>query len=67
MRPLFIGLISGTSMDGVDAALMDCSGSQPRLAATHTGAYPEEITARLRAAARSKGECGLAELSLIHI
>ena len=61
MRPLFIGLISGTSMDGVDAALVDCSGAQRRLTATHTGAYPEEVAVRLRAAAQSKGECGLAE------
>ncbi len=65
MRPLFIGLISGTSMDGVDAALVDCSGPEPRLAATHTGAYPEEIAVRLRAAARSKGECGLAEAAAL--
>ncbi|MCY3606242.1 MAG: anhydro-N-acetylmuramic acid kinase [Gammaproteobacteria bacterium] len=65
MRPLFIGLISGTSMDGVDAALVDCSGPEPRLAATHTCAYPEEIAVRLRAAARSKGECGLAEAAAL--
>lgn len=65
MRPLFIGLISGTSMDGVDAALMDCSGVQPRLTATHTGAYPEEIGDRLRAAAQSKGKCALAETAAL--
>lgn len=65
MRPLFIGLISGTSMDGVDAALMDCSGAQPRLTATHTGAYPEEIGDRLRAAVQSKGKCALAETAAL--
>lgn len=65
MRPLFIGLISGTSMDGVDAALVDCSGAEPLLAATHTAAYPEELAARLRAAARSTGECGLAEAAAL--
>ena len=61
MRPLFIGLISGTSMDGVDAALVDCSAPQPRLVATHTGAYPEEIATRLRAAVQNEGECALSE------
>ena len=65
MRPLFIGLISGTSMDGVDAALVDCSGAQPRLTATRTGAYPEEVAARLRAAARSKAQCALAEAAAL--
>ena len=65
MRPLFIGLISGTSMDGVDAALVDCSRVQPRLVATHKGAYPAELAARLRAAAQSKGECPLAEVAAL--
>ena len=65
MRPLFIGLMSGTSMDGVDAALVDCSRVQPRLVATHKGAYPAELAARLRAAAQSKGECPLAEVAAL--
>ena len=65
MRPLFIGLISGTSMDGVDAALVDCSAAQPRLTATHTGAYPEEIAGRLRAAAQNEGQCALSETAAL--
>ena len=65
MRPLFIGLISGTSMDGVDAALIDCSGLEPRLAATHKGEYSAELAARLRAAAQSKGQCALAEAAAL--
>ena len=67
MRPLFIGLISGTSMDGVDAALVDCSGPEPRLAATHKGEYSVELAARLRAAAQSKGECALAEAAALDV
>ncbi len=65
MRPLFIGLISGTSIDGVDAALMDCSGAQPRLAATRKGEYSVDLAARLREAAQSSGECELAEAAAL--
>lgn len=35
MKKLYIGLMSGTSMDAVDAALVDFSNAQPRLIATH--------------------------------
>lgn len=35
MAELFIGLMSGTSADGVDAALVDFSGSPPALLASH--------------------------------
>ena len=65
MQPYFVGLISGTSMDGVDAALVDCSRAEPRLAATHKGAYSEELAARLRTASHSKGECSLAEAAAL--
>ena len=40
MRDYFIGLISGTSSDGVDAALMEFT-PVPRLIASHFLAYPD--------------------------
>ena len=40
---LYIGLMSGTSMDGIDAVLVDLSSEQPRLISTHAHPWPEHI------------------------
>lgn len=44
MSELYIGMISGTSMDGIDAALVDCSTDQPRL----VDHYSHDIPVTLR-------------------
>jgi anhydro-N-acetylmuramic acid kinase len=44
---LFIGLMSGTSADGIDAVLMAFE-PQPRLVATHYTAYADSLRGRIR-------------------
>lgn len=43
----FIGLISGTSMDGIDAVLVEFSDPSPRLIAGHTYPYSDALRASL--------------------
>ena len=44
---LYVGLMSGTSLDGVDAVLADFGTHPPRLIATHYLPYPRELPERL--------------------
>ncbi len=47
MTALYVGLMSGTSMDAIDAALVDCYSGQPHLVATHCKPWPDEIRQQL--------------------
>lgn len=44
---LYVGIMSGTSLDGIDVVLMDFSGDASRLLATHYIPYPEQLAASL--------------------
>ncbi len=46
---LYIGIMSGTSLDGIDAVLLDIEASQPRLLATHYQAYAQTLKVALLA------------------
>ncbi|MFK2878201.1 anhydro-N-acetylmuramic acid kinase [Rhodanobacter hydrolyticus] len=51
---LYLGLISGTSADGIDAALVSFDDGQPRLRATHTHPWPTALREQILAVAQGE-------------
>ena len=60
--PAYIGLISGTSMDGIDAVIARFGERSVTLDATLNAAYPDELRDRLRAAIDAPDEAGIDEV-----
>lgn len=52
MAELYIGLMSGTSMDGIDAVLVDMTPNPLQLIASHSIPIPEKLRAHLLALCR---------------
>ncbi|MBT8092037.1 MAG: anhydro-N-acetylmuramic acid kinase [Gammaproteobacteria bacterium] len=57
MSDCYIGLISGTSMDGIDAVIASFGDSELRLLATLEQAYPDELRDALQHAIRHPDAC----------
>ncbi len=47
MKDLFVGLMSGTSIDGIDAGLLEVDSNQYRLIETHSHDIPTELKSQL--------------------
>lgn len=53
---LYLGLISGTSLDGIDAALIERAGGDVRLIEARTSPYPPGLHGALRELAQGRGD-----------
>ncbi len=67
MTERYIGLISGTSVDGIDAVLVDFSGPALSLDAVFSHPYPDSLQSDLRRAMREPGGVGLDALGDLHV
>jgi anhydro-N-acetylmuramic acid kinase len=63
---LYIGLMSGTSMDGIDAVLVEIAGESCNVCAAISPPYPDELQERLRNLVGNTHGVDLAEIGQLH-
>jgi anhydro-N-acetylmuramic acid kinase len=66
-QSLYIGLMSGTSMDGIDAALVQIDDQSCTIRATASPAYPDALRRRLEQMIARPDEAGLTDFGALHI
>jgi len=66
MSDLYIGLISGTSMDGIDAALVRFGDASLDILQTYAHEYPAPLRERLSAAIHDSSISKLADVASLH-
>ncbi len=66
MSNLYVGVLSGTSMDAVDALVADFSTSDPQIIATHSEPFPSSLKERLLAVCNNRN-APLAEVAQLDV
>ncbi len=63
----YLGLLSGTSMDGVDAAVVEFEHERWRLIEHHETAYPRDVHAQLERLVTGESAGTVSELAHLHV
>ncbi len=64
---LYLGLISGTSADSIDAALVSFSRGAPQLIASHAHPWPDDLRERMLAVAQGEATLDLDSLGRLDV